>query len=156
MSLRRHFVLVLLVVSAAIAVALASAGPAAAKKNCGSFHVPGLLTRVHVTVTRGSVPCHRAKQVMKQLFNGHSTSPYKCVGPTDGICGLPSQSQPDQGPVWRHQILIAAVAAVAALGVLFASVAVGANASSSAGSAAAKSSYWRRCGDGYPHTTTST
>ena len=51
----------------------------------------------------------------------------------------------------RHQILIAAVAAVAALGVLCASVEVGASASSSAGSAAAKSSYWRHCGDGYPH-----
>jgi hypothetical protein len=63
---------------------LSSAQPAIANKGCGSFRVPGLLTRVHVTVTRGSVPCHRAKHVMKQLFHGHSTSPWKCVGPQTG------------------------------------------------------------------------
>ena len=79
---------VLLAVAATTAVALflslGSAAPALANKSCGSFHVSGLKTRVHVTVTRGSVPCHRAKHVMKQLFNGHSTSPYKCVGPQTG------------------------------------------------------------------------
>ena len=68
----------------ALVLALGSADPAAANKNCGSFRVSGLMTRVHVTVTRGSVPCRRAKHVMKRLFNGRSTDPYKCVGPQTG------------------------------------------------------------------------
>jgi hypothetical protein len=68
----------------ALVFSLGSADPAAASKNCGSFHVSGLKSRVHVTVTKGSVPCRRAKHVMKRLFNGRNTSPYKCVGPQTG------------------------------------------------------------------------
>ena len=68
----------------ALLLALGSVEAAAANKRCGSFHVSGLRTRVHVTVAKGSVPCRRARHVMKQLFNGHSTSPWKCVGPQTG------------------------------------------------------------------------
>jgi hypothetical protein len=61
-------------------------GTASASRSCGSFAVPGLLTRVHVHVSYGSATCSRARTVMRGLFASrrYVTPPWKCVGPQTG------------------------------------------------------------------------
>lgn len=73
------------------------APPGLAKsKHCGGFSFPGLLTNVHVRVTRGPVGCERAKRVMKKLFNrgpGSSPENWNCIGPQTGYA-LCSKADP--------------------------------------------------------------
>jgi len=63
-----------------------TAPSALAAKGCGSFRLAGLLTAIKVRVTRGGVPCGRARQVMKSLFNRKRSRVFgwRCVGPQTG------------------------------------------------------------------------
>ena len=58
----------------------------AASRRCGTFREPGLLTKIRVRVTRGNVPCGRARQVMRSLFRHKRTHVFgwRCVGPQTG------------------------------------------------------------------------
>jgi len=60
--------------------------PVASSRLCGTFREPGLLTRIRVRVTRGGVPCGRARQVMRSLFRHKRTRVFgwRCVGPQTG------------------------------------------------------------------------
>ena len=73
--------------SASVAAEGAPAAPtAAAARACGSFRMSGLLTAIRVKVTRGGVPCGRARQVMKSLFNRKRSRVFgwSCLGPQTG------------------------------------------------------------------------
>jgi hypothetical protein len=68
----------------------------ATTKRCGSFSVPGLLTRVHVRVVHGPVLCNTARHVMKKLFNGgpnRTIEGWHCIGPQTGYAACNKQAR---------------------------------------------------------------
>lgn len=68
----------------------------ASAKRCGSFEMPGLLTKVRVRVTKGPVGCTQAYQVMKKLFDrgpGSEPEGWNCIGPQTGYARC-SKSDP--------------------------------------------------------------
>lgn len=53
-------------------------------KSCGSFAMPGLMTRIQVKISDGDFPCKIARRVMEDLFHGRDTGKWRCVGPQTG------------------------------------------------------------------------
>jgi hypothetical protein len=59
---------------------------AVAANSCGTFHVTGLQTSVHVRVVRGHTSCRTARAVLRSLFAHKRTRVrgWRCVGPQTG------------------------------------------------------------------------
>ena len=96
MSVRTRTVLVAAITVVGLLAAAptpSAAEPSKRDKSCGSFSVPGLLTRVQVKITDGAFPCKVARRVMDDLFHGRDTGNWDCVGPQTGYarCDKPNR-----------------------------------------------------------------